>query len=1054
MAKYKTYVKKSKSKQEVLMKVPLRVLIIEDSERDAELIIRQLKKPQYSVQHERFETAKDMKAALENQIWDIVISDYRLPRFNAPAALALLQKTKLDIPFIAVSGTIGEEAVVELMKLGANDYLMKDKLVRLIPIVKRELAKAQVRQEHKQSEEILRNREAQLSMIYNNVNDAIFTIAVELKDRFRFTSVNRRFLELIGLSANKVIGKLVQDIIPKSANTLVLKKCKEAIRTGQSVHWEEISKSPIGENIGEVTIAPIYNVKGICTQLIGTVHDIAERKQAEKELQESEIHYRFLFEQNPAPMLIYEKGTLQLLAVNEAFIQRYGYSQQEVLSMRLPDLYPDEEKGPITELAARLHGHACAGEWHHRTRDGSLIDIEAFSHELVYQDHNARVAVLIDITERKQVEKALRESQTLYQSFVQHIPAGVFRKDSEGRYIFVNSYFCQLKELKADEILGKTSHELAAYESAKENSRTPKMMGTCRTLEEQGTDHHKLIMLTGKPIELEEIYPQLDGTTRFFQVVKSPVFTSDGKIIGTQGVQFDITERKKAEVELKESEERYRRLIEFSPEAIAVYSEGKIIFVNPAAITLLGAHNATELIDKPFLDIIHPDHRNSIHQQIIAVMKEDYALPLTEQKFIRLDGSVVEVEVAALQIVYKEKPAMQIVVRDISEQKRLQNQLLQTQKIQSIGTLAGGIAHDFNKILGNILAYSSLLGKNKLNPDKFSVSITAINQAVQRGAALVRQILTFARKTDVVFEPMDISEMIHELLSMLEQTFPKTIIFSESIANSLPFIFADRTQVHQALLNLCINARDAMPHGGTISITAEKQTKEQMAQQFPAANEDAYVCLTVTDTGKGMDEATRLRVFDPFFTTKEKGKGTGLGLSVVYGVVQAHRGLIDLKSEPGHGTTFRLFFPVPTMNKQAADAQQPLQSYEIGGTETILLVEDEELLIEMVSFLLESKGYTVLCARNGLEAVNLYQANKQKIALVITDMGLPVMTGTDEFKKLKEINPNVKVVFASGYFELDIKSELLKDGANGFIQKPYEPDNILRVIRQVIDQKE
>ncbi len=561
-------------------------------------------------------------------------------------------------------------------------------------------------------------------------------------------------------------------------------------------------------------------------------------------------------------------------------------------------------------------------------------------------------------------------------------------------------------------------------------------------------------MLTGKPIELEEIYPQLDGTTRFFQVVKSPVFTSDGKIIGTQGVQFDITERKKAEVELKESEERYRRLIEFSPEAIAVYSEGKIIFVNPAAITLLGAHNATELIDKPFLDIIHPDHRNSIHQQIIAVMKEDYALPLTEQKFIRLDGSVVEVEVAALQIVYKEKPAMQIVVRDISEQKRLQNQLLQTQKIQSIGTLAGGIAHDFNNILGIILAYSSLLGKNKLNPDKFSVSITAINQAVQRGAALVRQILTFARKTDVVFEPMDISEMIHELLSMLEQTFPKTIIFSESIANSLPFIFADRTQVHQALLNLCINARDAMPHGGTISITAEKQTKEQMAQQFPAANEDAYVCLTVTDTGKGMDEATRLRVFDPFFTTKEKGKGTGLGLSVVYGVVQAHRGLIDLKSEPGHGTTFRLFFPVPTMNKQAADAQQPLQSYEIGGTETILLVEDEELLIEMVSFLLESKGYTVLCARNGLEAVNLYQANKQKIALVITDMGLPVMTGTDEFKKLKEINPNVKVVFASGYFELDIKSELLKDGANGFIQKPYEPDNILRVIRQVIDQKE
>jgi CheY-like chemotaxis protein len=226
-----------------------------------------------------------------------------------------------------------------------------------------------------------------------------------------------------------------------------------------------------------------------------------------------------------------------------------------------------------------------------------------------------------------------------------------------------------------------------------------------------------------------------------------------------------------------------------------------------------------------------------------------------------------------------------------------------------------------------------------------------------------------------------------------------------------------------------------------------------MTQQFPAANEEAYVCLTVTDTGKGMDEATRLRVFDPFFTTKEKGKGTGLGLSVVYGVVEAHHGFIDLKSELGRGTTFRLFFPVPTVNEQTIDTQQSTEAFEIGGIETILFVEDEEMLMQMVSFLLESKGYNVLCARDGLEAVNIYQSHKQEIALVLTDMGLPVLTGLDEFKKLKEINPSVKVVFASGYFEPDVKSELLKDGANGFIQKPYEPDDVLRIIRKVLDQK-
>jgi CheY-like chemotaxis protein len=339
-----------------------------------------------------------------------------------------------------------------------------------------------------------------------------------------------------------------------------------------------------------------------------------------------------------------------------------------------------------------------------------------------------------------------------------------------------------------------------------------------------------------------------------------------------------------------------------------------------------------------------------------------------------------------------------------------------------------------------------------LTPEKFSVSITAINQAVQRGAALVRQILTFARKTDILFEPMDISELIYELLSMLGQTFPKTITFSESIEKSLPFIFADRTQIHQALLNLCINSRDAMPQGGSISITAGRQTKEQIVQKFPAAREVEYVCLTVTDTGKGMDEATCQRVYDPFFTTKEKGKGTGLGLSVVYGIVQAHRGFIDVKSELGIGTTFRLFFPVPILNEQTAAAQQLVKSYEVGGTETILFVEDEELLIQMVSFLLESKGYKVLCARDGLEAVNIFLSHKHEIALVITDMGLPVMTGTDEFIKLKEIDPNVKVIFASGFFEPDIKSELMADGGCGFIQKPYDPNDILRMIRQILDK--
>jgi PAS domain S-box-containing protein len=890
------------------MKVPLRVLLVEDSESDADLIVRQLKKAEYSVHHERIENAKEMKKALEKQKWDIVISDYKLPRFNAAAALTLLQKANIDIPFVIVSGSMGEELAVELMKAGAHDYLIKNKLVRLAQVVKRELAEAQMRRERKQSEEELRESEERYRCLVEVSPD---TVAVHANGKIVY--INPAGIKLLRAhDRSELIDKPVLDIVHPDYKELVRQRVMGAIEQGKA--------------------QPMTEEKFLCL-------------------------------------------------------------------------------------------------------DGTVIDVEVVSVPTIFKGMKAVQVVARNITDRKLVVEVLRHSEEMFRGVISAVPVGIGIV-SNREVQWVNDSLLHLIGRQKEEIIKKNARIF--YSSDEMYHQVGKQFYD--DLREKGRAH------------IEVDWQHKDGSILNIYLTGGAVDQQDI----SRGIVFaalDISERKRAEVELKESEERYRRLVEFSPDAIVVHSEGKIRYVNPAALTLLGATDASELIGKPFLDIIHSDYRDSVHQQIITLMKEDLALPLTEQKFIRLDGSIVDVEVAAMPIVYKEKSAMQLVVRDISEQKKLQSQLLQTQKIQSIGTLAGGIAHDFNNILGIILAYSSLLDKSKLTPDKFSVSIIAINQAVQRGAALVRQILTFARKTDILFEPTDIPELIHELFSMLGQTFPKTITFSESIDKSLPFILADRTQIHQALLNLCINSRDAMPQGGSISISAGKQTKEQIYQNFPDAREKEYVCLTVTDTGKGMDEATRQRVYDPFFTTKEKGKGTGLGLSVVYGIVQAHHGFIDVKSDMGRGTTFRLFFPVPVISEQTAVSQQSVESYEIGGTETIMFVEDEELLLQMVSFLLESKGYKVLCARDGLEAVNIFLSHKQEIALVITDMGLPVMTGTDEFKKLREIDPNVKVIFASGFFEPDIKSELQKDGDNGFIQKPYDPNDILRMIRQVLDKK-
>jgi CheY-like chemotaxis protein len=291
---------------------------------------------------------------------------------------------------------------------------------------------------------------------------------------------------------------------------------------------------------------------------------------------------------------------------------------------------------------------------------------------------------------------------------------------------------------------------------------------------------------------------------------------------------------------------------------------------------------------------------------------------------------------------------------------------------------------------------------------------------------------------------------MRELVSMLQQTFPKIITFNIDIESELPLLNADHTQIHQILLNLCVNARDAMPKGGVITMKAQRAKTDEVIERFPAANAQGYICIIVSDTGIGMDETTRNRIFDPFFTTKEKGKGTGLGLSVVYGVVQAHQGFVDVESAVGSGTTFRLYLPIPNSILTAGESDNTKEQIH-GGTETILVVEDEDLLLDMIQILLETHGYTVLTARDGMDAITVYNQHIHEIALVISDMGLPKLSGEGEFKKLKEINPAVKMILASGYFEPEIKTILESAGVLGFLQKPYVIEDVLAKIRKALN---
>ena len=392
-----------------------------------------------------------------------------------------------------------------------------------------------------------------------------------------------------------------------------------------------------------------------------------------------------------------------------------------------------------------------------------------------------------------------------------------------------------------------------------------------------------------------------------------------------------------------------------------------------------------------------------------------------------------------------------LAIEDVTERLQLEDELRQAQKMESIGRLAGGIAHDFNNILNIISAYSSLLVKTG-DAEKRAKSTDAIERAVQRGAALVRQLLTFAKREGVKFETVDINALVTELATMIGETFPRSIRIALELTPEVPVISADSNQLHQALLNLAVNARDAMPNGGTLQIATAVTAGNRLRTRFPDAREDRYVCVGVSDDGKGMDEGTRSRIFEPFFTTKQSQDGSGLGLAVVYGVANSHKGFVDVTSEPGRGARFSIYLPVrsPAEERPGPRSETATESDDKAANETILVVEDEEMLLDSVKSLIESEGYRVLAAKDGVEAVEMYERHSHEVAVVFADLGLPRLGGWEAFLQMRKINPSVRAVFTSGTIERKQRADMRRRGIEVSVRKPFTATEMLGAIRRAL----
>lgn len=507
--------------------------------------------------------------------------------------------------------------------------------------------------------------------------------------------------------------------------------------------------------------------------------------------------------------------------------------------------------------------------------------------------------------------------------------------------------------------------------------------------------------------------------------------------------------RRRESEELSPSEARYRRLFETSREAIWILDgeTGDLLDANPFVTDLLGFRR-DELVGRKPWDLDLYLDAEAARKRFRETLRAGFSFAGDVEMKAR-DGRTARVEKVSSVYTVAGRTVVQSNMRDLTDRMRFEEELRHVQKMESIGRLAGGIAHDFNNILNIISAYSALLAKG--DPEKRSQSLEAIEKAVARGAALVRQLLTFARHEAIKFEPVDVNAIVREVASMIRETFPRSIAIELDLAPELPTINANVSQLHQALLNLCVNARDAMPEGGTLQLATAVARREALRARRVDADEERYVCIGVSDTGTGMDEKTRQRIFEPFFSTKGKEQGSGLGLAVVYGITNAHGGIVEVDSQPGEGTRFSIYLPARFSDRESGRNQRDESTpREEGSNETILVVEDEQLLLDSMKALIESEGYRVLAAKDGVEAVELYGRHHDEIAVVLADLGLPRLGGWEAFLEMKKLNPTVRAVFTSGTIETPQGTEMRKHGVEVSVRKPFTATEMLGAIRRAL----
>ncbi|WP_246275696.1 PAS domain S-box protein [Brasilonema bromeliae] len=1025
----------------------LRVLIVEDSEDDTLLSVRELRRGGYTVDYVRVDTRDAMQAVLDQQSWDIVIADYTLPAFNALEALKLLQSRKLDLPFIIISGTIGEDTAVAAMKAGAHDYIIKGNLARLVPAVERELREAEERQKRyraeqalQEADEVLRKYTDELEELYNHAPCGYHS----LDKNGVFVRINDTELNMLGYTRDEIIGK---------------KKFSDLLTAESLESFQE--NLPLGQQRGKVrdlefqmirkdgTILPVSLSATAMTDSTGNdlmsrcvVIDISERKQAQEQLQQAHQDVQLVNDRLTGII----EGTHDLIAALDlefrfiAFNSAYKQEFQQIfgktiaVGMSLIDALahlPEEQA-----KAVAIWGRALRGEEFTVIEEFGDERLERNYYEITYSsirnaNHQQLGASHIgrDISDRKRSENELRDSEARYRLLFESNPNPMWVFELETlAFLAVNQAAIAHYGYSKEEFLSMTLADIIppAYITSLHQSLSNFTPGQ----NDLGVWKHR--KKDGSLIDVKAL---------------AHIFSFAGKWTSLVLID-DISDRLQAEQKIREQ----AALLDVATDAICVRDlEHHILFWNKGAERLYGWKTA-EVLGKNAIKLLYrPGETLPEFEAIQATLIREGNWQGEIQKVTK-DGKTIVVESrwTLVRDGLGNPKSILTVSTDITEKKQLEAQFLRAQRLESLGTLASGIAHDFNNILTPILAVAQLLPLKFPNLDENTQQLLSILEgSAKRGADLVKQILSFTRRG--VEGSRTIIQARHLLLDVAQvaqRTFPKSIETETNIAPDLWTVCADATQLHQVLMNLCVNARDAMPDGGTLTISAENQCMdESYARMYVDAKVGLYVVMTITDTGTGIGPEIMDRIFDPFFTTKEVGKGTGLGLSTVMGIVKSHGGFVNVYSEMGKGSTFEVYLPSSqvTETQVATDVELPR-----GNGELILAVDDEATICEITKTALESHNYRVLTASDGIEALALYAQYKNDISVVLIDMMMPGIDGSTTILTLQRMNPQVQIIAMSGLMSNSTTTQNRSLGIQYFLPKPFTVQALLSTLREVL----